>query len=572
MSTEHQVATEGAPGSRADALRRAGERARATDFSAFTYPRLLHARAADRPDQLAVVTPARSLTWKELDAEAARLSGVLLGLGVGTGDKVGILMGNCCEWVSWAHAAAGIGAVVVPVNTRFRQDELAYQLKAADTRVLVMQKKSGDIDFLAMLRNLVPEIATARPGEWRSAEFPALRHVVCLDAIAGDPAGLIGDAELRRIAPGGEADAVRRARAAVRAQDPVIIQYTSGTTAFPKGAVLSHCGTARNAFHVNERLHIDAADRIFVPGPFFHVAGTTLGILLGLVSGATIYTLPRFEPAAVLESIERHGITVYNGVDSLFITLYKHPAFRRAALASVQKGWIASSPEIVRMVHRDMGLTGIANVYGISEASPNVTVCDIDEPIELRAETCGYPHPDCEVRVVDSVTGAELPPGQPGEICFRGYSLMLGYYNNPVETAKAIDAEGWLHTGDRGVLLASGELKYSGRIKDMLRVGGENIAPAEIEEALCQHPKVRQAAVVGIPDDRLIEVPAAVLELKPGEQCTAEEIIAYCKDRLAGYKVPRAVAFVSALPMTGSGKIQKFRLRQDVFCIGGGCE
>lgn len=544
--------------------------AAAVDFSDFTYPKLLSARACTTPDKPAVVTPARSLTWQELDEEAARLSGVLLDLGVGPGDKVGILMPNCCEWAAWAHGVAGIGAVVVPVNTRFRVDELAYQLKASDTRVLVMQRAIGDIDFLEMIRGLVPEIAVAAPKGLGSATLPALRHVICLDATSGDPAGLLAEAQVRLLGASGGREAVHRARQAVRPQDPVIIQYTSGTTAFPKGAMLSHCGTARNAFHVNERLHVQEDDRIFVPGPFFHVAGTTLGILLGLLSGATIYTLPRFEPAAVLDAIEREQITVYNGVDSLFITLYKHPSFRASALATIRKGWIASSPEIVRMVHEEMGLRGITNVYGISEASPNVTLCDLDDPIELRAQTCGYPHPDCELKIVDPATGATLPAGEAGEICFRGYSLMLGYYNNPAETAKAIDSDGWLHTGDRGLVRQTGELEYFGRIKDMLRVGGENLAPAEVEEVLSQHPKVRQSAVVGIPDDRLVEVPAAVIELKPGESCTSEEIVAYCKARLAGFKVPRAVAFVDALPMTGSGKIQKFRLRQDVFNVGVG--
>lgn len=541
-----------------------------TDFSAFTYPRLLRLQAEVRPGHIALVTPSRSVTWKELDQEATLMGGVLLGLGVGPNDKVGILLTNCCEWVSWAHGAAGVGAVVVPVNTRFRQDEVAYQLKASDTRVLVLQRKAGETDFLAMVLNLVPELKSAPPGNWRSDAFPELRHILCLDAVPGEVAGVMTGTDVGRMASPKMAEAARHAQEKVRPQDPSIIQYTSGTTAFPKGAMLSHYGTARNAFHMNERLHIGSEDRIFVPGPFFHVAGTTLGILLGLLSGATIYTLPRFDPSAVLNVIEKERITVYNGVDSLFITLRKHPGFRPSALASVRRGWIASSPDIVRMVHRDMGLQGIGNVYGISEASPNVTVCDADDPMHLRAETCGYPHPDCEVKIIDPDTGANLSAGQAGEICFRGYSLMLGYYKNPAETAKAIDAEGWLHTGDQGLLRPSGELEYKGRIKDMLRVGGENLAPAEVEEVLCQHPKVRQAAVVGIPDDRLVEVPAAVLELKPGEQCTVEEIVAYCKARLAAYKVPKAVAFVESLPMTGSGKIQKFRLRQEVFNAGGG--
>lgn len=538
-----------------------------SDFSQFTYPRLLRLQANMRPDALAIVTPAYAITWRQLADQAEQLGAALLALGVAPADKVGILMANCCEWVAWAHGATGIGAIVVPANTRFREEELAYQLKASDTRVLIMQKRLGDADFLGMILKLVPELKTAKAGAWASAAFPELRQVICIDAASGEVPGIMAMTDVLRLASPDRIDQARGAQDKVRPQDAALIQYTSGTTAFPKGAMLSHYGTARNAFHVNERLHIGPDDRIYAPGPFFHVAGTTLGILLGLLSGATIYTQPKFDPPAVLETIEEEGITVYNGVDSLFITLFKHPAFRPAALATISKGWIASSPDIVRMVHRDMGLGGITNVFGISEASPNVTICDLDDPAELRAETCGYPHPDCAVKIVDPQTQAELPPGEQGEICFRGYSLMLGYYKNPAETAKAIDGDGWLHTGDRGLLRPTGELEYFGRIKDMLRVGGENLAPAEVEEVLCQYPKVRQAAVVGLPDERLVEVPAAALELKPGEQCTAEEIVDFCKSRLAAYKIPRTIAFVDALPMTGSGKIQKFRLRQDTFKV-----
>lgn len=538
------------------------------EFAGFTYPRLLRAQVEARAAQPAIVTPSRALTWQALDAEATVLAAALQRLGVESDDKVAILASSSCDWMAWFHAAAGIGAVVVPVNTRFRKDELAYQLKASDTRVLVLQRKLGETDFLAMLLELVPELRTAAPGAWTSATFPQLRHVVGLDGPCAEAPGVWSAADICVAAAPAAVAAVRAAQDAVRPDDPAMIQYTSGTTAFPKGVVLSHYSTARNAYHVNQRLHINAEDRIFSPGPFFHVGGSTLGILLGLVAGATIYALPRFDPEVVLELVRREQITIYNGVDSLFITLYKHPAFHADTLASVRAGWIASSPEIVRMVHRDMGLSGIVNVFGISEAAPNITICDLDDPMDLRADTCGYPHAGCEVKVVDPASGLSVPAGKRGEILFRGYSLMQGYYNNPVETAKAIDAEGWLHTGDLGVLRSSGELEYKGRLKEMLRVGGENFAPAEIEEVLSQHPKVRQAAVVGIPDDRLIEVAAAVLELKPGETCTAEEIVAFCKARLASYKVPRAVAFVDSLPMTGSGKIQKFRLVQDVFHLG----
>jgi acyl-CoA synthetase (AMP-forming)/AMP-acid ligase II len=538
------------------------------EFAGFTYPRLLRSQVDARATQLAIVTPSRALTWQALDAEVTVLAAALQKLGVKPDDKVAILASNSCDWIAWFHAAAGIGAVVVPVNTRFRKDELAYQLKASDTRVLVMHGKLGETDFLAMLLELVPELRTAAPGAWTSATFPLLRHVVCLEVPFVEASGVWSATDICIAAAPVAVAAVRAAQDAVRPDDSAMIQYTSGTTAFPKGVVLSHYSTARNAYHVNQRLRINADDRIFSPGPFFHVGGSTLGLLLGLLAGATIYALSRFDPEEVLKLVRREKITIYNGVDSLFITLYKHPAFHIDALASVRTGWIASSPEIVRMVQHDMGLFGIVNVFGISEAAPNITICDIDDSIDLRADTCGYPHTGCEVKVVDPASGLSVPAGEPGEILFRGYSLMRGYYNNPVETANAIDAEGWLHTGDLGVLRSTGELEYKGRLKEMLRVGGENIAPAEIEEVLSQHPKVRQVAVVGIPDDRLIEVAAAVLELKPGETCTAEEIVAFCKARLASYKVPRAVAFVESLPMTGSGKIQKFRLVQDVFNLG----
>jgi len=534
--------------------------------SELTYGRFLDRQARERPDHPAIVTPTERVTWKALADDVLRHAAALQRLGIARGAKVGVLMPNGYAWAVWAYAAASIGAVVVPVNTRFRQAELAYQLKASDTELLVLVPSIGEVDFLAMVEALVPGLRPNAPGAWHSEALPRLRHVV----VDGADTGLAGALVAATVAPVADRDAVARVReagAAIHPDDPVVIQYTSGTTAFPKGAMLSHQGTLRNAQNVNARMHVGPGDRIFVPGPFFHVGGSTLGMLLGLVSGATVYALPRFDPATVLDIVERERITVYSGVDSLFLTLYKHPQFRREALATVRTGWIASSPDIVRMVHRDMGLTGIANVFGISEASPNITIGDLDEPPELRAATCGLPHPGCEVKVIDPATGDAVPAGQSGEICFRGYSLMLGYYNNPVETAKAIDADGWLHTGDRGVLRASGHLEYHGRIKDMLRVGGENLAPAEVEEVLCTHPKVRQAAVVGLPDERMVEVPAAVIELKDGATCTAEEITAWCKERLAPFKVPRVVAFVDQMPMTGSGKIQKFRMRQEVFGI-----
>lgn len=538
-----------------------------TDFSQFTYPRLLARQGAARPESIAIVTPTRRVTWGQLQVDAMRLSGALLDLDVEPGTKVGILMPNGYEWVEWAHAVAGIGGVIVPVNTRFRQAELAHQLKASDTHTLVLQPRIGHVDFMAMLLDLVPELRSGRVGAWRSTEFPMLRQVVIVGDHGEDVPGALRAAALSRPLSPAMTDRVRRAQLTVGVDDPVVIQFTSGTTAFPKGAVLSHLSTARNAFHVNQRLRIHADDRLFVPGPFFHVGGSTLGMLLGLVAGAPVHTLARFEPAAVLQVIKRERITVYGGVDSLFLGLFKHADFHKSAVASITKAWIASSPDIVRMVQRDMGIEGIANVFGISEASPNITIGDLDESMELRATTCGLPHEGCEVRVIDPASGQSVPAGQSGEILFRGYALMQGYYNNPADTSKAIDDEGWLHTGDRGVLRPSGHLEYHGRIKDMLRVGGENIAPAEVEEVLCQHPKVCQAALVGLPDDRLIEVPAAVLELKEGEQCTAEEITAYCKERLAPFKVPRIVVFVDQMPMTGSGKIQKFRMRQEIFGV-----
>lgn len=537
------------------------------ELSEFTFPRLLQRQLRERPDDLAVSTPQQRVTWHELSADVERHGVALLALGIAPGAKVGILMPNCYEWTVWAYAAASIGAVIVPINTRFLAAELGYQLTASDTELLVLAPTIGDTDFLAIVASMVPALSTAEPSTWHSETLPRLRHVVTAGASTTFSGALDANALTASSVDEAAISRVRERAAVVKPDDAVLIQFTSGSTALPKGAMLSHQSTLRNAQNVAARLHITHDDYIFVPGPFFHVGGLTLGMLLGLTTGAPVYALPRFDAAVVLATIEREKITVYSGVDSLFITLYKHPDFRREAIASVTKGWIASSPDIVRMVHTEMGLTGISNVFGISEASPNVTIGDLDEPPELRAITCGRPHPGCEVKIIDPTTGATLAAGESGEILYRGYSLMLGYYNNPAATAKAIDSDGWLHTGDRGVLRESGHLEYHGRIKDMLRVGGENLAPTEVEEALCRHPKVRQAAVIGLPDERLAEVPAAVVELKDGETCTAEELTAWCSARLAAFKVPRVVAFVEQMPMTGSGKIQKSGMLQDVFGI-----
>jgi fatty-acyl-CoA synthase len=480
-----------------------------------TLGQVLERHSRERPTQEALITPKRRVTYEDLYLRARSAAATIHSLGVTRGDHVGILMGNDEKWLSLFYGAAMIGAVTVPVNTRFKAAEIDFCLKQADCKALFYVPRFLNIDFRAMVK----EIGFAK----------------AFDITRALPEWSLGD--MRTISP----------------QDTLLIQFTSGTTAYPKGAMLTHDNMLRDAWAAGTRIGITPEDRYFNCRPFFHVAGSTLSALMALVAGATLVTLPTFEAGAALEMLERERCTLISGNDTLFQMLMGHEDFPKRKL-SLRGGWAAAGPQTMRKIIDALGAKAICAAYGLSEASPNVVMSDWRDPEELRVQGLAKPHEGVELRISPE-----------GEIQVRGWNVMQGYFNNPEANAKAFTADGWLRTGDLGELSADGRLRMVGRLKDVFRVGGENVAPAEVEEVLLAHPAVQTAQVIGVPDARLGEVPAAYVTLKDGQRAQEAELIAWCKARSANFRVPRYLRIVAdfeAIGMTASGKVQKTKLRE----------
>ncbi len=486
-----------------------------------TLPQILAGHAACRPDSEALVTATARLTYSQLDTEVRRAAAGLRDLGITKGDHVALLMGNDEKWLILFYAAASIGAVTVPVNTRFKASELEYCLKQADCRALFYASRFLNIDYAAMVAEVKPRL-------------PKLVQAIAVDG------GL----------PQGEPDG--RSDPSLTPDDPLLIQFTSGTTAYPKGVVLTHDNMLRNAFAAGSRFGLRPEDRYFNCRPFFHVGGSTLSALASLAFGACLVTLPTFEAGAALKMMEAERCTLTSGNDTIFQMMMGHADFDPARL-HLRGGWAAAGPQTMQKIIDVMGAKEICAAYGLSEASPNVVMSDWRDPEALRVEGLAQTHDGLELRIRD------------GEIQVRGWSVMRGYYNNPEQTAKAFTEDGWLRTGDLGSLTKDGRLKMVGRLKDVFRVGGENVAPAEVEEVLLAHPAVQTAQAIGVPDARLGEVACAYVSLKDGLSATEEELVAWCKQRSANFRVPRYLRIVKsfdAIGMTASGKVQKNKLRE----------
>jgi fatty-acyl-CoA synthase len=464
-----------------------------------------------------------------------------------------VCMGNSLEWATFFYAAASIGAVTVPVNTRFKADELKYCLEQADVKLLFIVDRFLKIDFIAMLREICPGIDKSLPD----AAVPKLANVVMLGndvphgALAYPDMLVLGvtydEPDLDMVGPG----------------HVLLMQYTSGTTSYPKGVMLTHDNMLRNAAYIAARIGLGAGDRYYSARPFYHVAGTTLSLLAALTTGACLLSSSHFDPGVALQVLADEGCVFTSGNDTMFLMMLEHPDFGKRTL-QIRGGWVSCGPEVSRRIVDRMGMTGLCHAYGLSEASPNVSMSRRDDDLQKRIEGWGHVLDGVEVRIVDAASGQELAPGQSGEIQVRGWSVMKGYYKMPEQTAKTIDSDGWLHTGDLGVMDADGRLRFLTRLKDVFRVGGENVAPAEVEDVLHQHPAIKQAQVIGVPDSRLVEVPAAYVILKDGEQATPEDIMSWSKARMANFRVPRYVRIVDSfehIGMTGSAKVQKNKLR-----------
>ncbi|MFN0300193.1 MAG: AMP-binding protein [Burkholderiales bacterium] len=523
-----------------------------------TLGQVLHAAATTRGADEALVTALRRLDFATLESESLGVARSLMAIGIRHGDFVGVLLGNDDKWVTTFFGAALIGAVTVPVNTRFKSTELAFCLKQADCKALVFADRFLNIDFAAFVREAEPAIDTQLPG----SRLPVLAKAVSVGTDVPNGA-LSWDAFL---ALGASVSKARLAGAMSRVNpdDLLLIQFTSGTTAHPKGVMLTHDNMLRNAWAAGLRIGIRAHDRYFNCRPFFHVGGSTLSLLMSLVFGACLVTLPTFETAAALEMMERERCTLTSGNDTIFQMLMGHADFPRRRLV-LRGGWVAATPETVRRIIDVLGAKDICVAYGLSEASPNVVMSDYRDPPASRINGLAQTHPGIEVRIADPATNASLPPDTQGEIQVRGWSVMRGYYNNPEANAKAFTEDGWLRTGDLGVLDRAERLRMVGRLKDVFRVGGENVAPAEVEDILLKHPAIATAQVVGVPDALLGEVAAAYVTLKAGTGATEDEIVAWVRDRAANFRVPRFMRIVASfdtIGMTASGKVQKNKLRE----------
>jgi fatty-acyl-CoA synthase len=503
-------------------------------------------------------------TYRALREEVDRCARALMALGVAKGERVGIWAPNCAEWTVVQFATAKIGAILVNINPSYRVHEVRYALTQSGCAYAVIAPRFRTSDYTAMLHELAPELAAATPGRLAAAALPDLRAVIRLGA---EPSpGVLGWDELLAMAARVGADELAARQRQQEFDEPINIQYTSGTTGYPKGATLSHHNILNNGYFVAELLRFTDRDRLVIPVPLYHCFGMVMGNLGCLTHGATmIYPSEGFDPQAVLEAVEAERATALYGVPTMFIAELGHPDFARYDLGSLRTGIMAGSPcpvEVMKKVQTLMNMREVAIAYGMTETSPVSTQTHIGAPLDKQVGTVGQAHPHVEVKIVDPSTGAVVPIGERGELCTRGYSVMLGYWNNEEATRAAIDAARWMHTGDLAVMDDEGYLNIVGRIKDMIIRGGENVYPREVEEFLYTHPKVQDVQVIGVPDARYGEEVMAWVRLRDGESATAEEIRAFCRDRVAYYKVPRYVKFVEAFPMTVTGKVQKFLMRE----------
>lgn len=528
-----------------------------------TFGDLVVRGAARWPDADAVVINDDRRTYRQLDERAVAVARSLAALGVGPGDHVGLLVPNCIEGVEVLFGAARLGAVVVPINARFRARELAHVIADGDLRVIVTSDVVADhVDYVELLHEAVGGLAeAARPSHLQLRSFPELRAAVLLGTSSAP--GFVSQADFESRADEVESANVDRWRRSVALRDPAIMIYTSGTTAMPKGCPLSHEALVRTAVEAGRtRFRFVEGDRFWDPLPLFHMS-FILPLIGVLDAGGTFISMTHFEPAAALEQLEREGVTgMFPTFPAVTQALLNHPNYRAETLSAVRITNNVAPPDTLRAMQAAMPQAVQISAYGLTECGGVVAFNDPDDSHEQRMTTQGHPFAGIEVRAKDEL-GEVLPLGERGELCVRGYNVFEGYYKDPVKTAEAFDADGWFHTGDLGVVDADGRVIYQGRLKDMLKVGGENVAAIEIESYLATHPAVSIAAVVGVPDPKYMEVPAAFIELKPGTETTEEEIIEYCTGAMSRFKIPRHVRFVSEWPMSAT-KIQKFRLRDQL--------
>ncbi|MGB8347188.1 MAG: AMP-binding protein, partial [Ktedonobacteraceae bacterium] len=522
--------------------------------------------AATYPDHPALISRQQQirLTYRELQAQVDQCAKGLLSLGLHKGQRVGIWSPNRAEWCITQFATSKIGVILVNINPSYRLHELEYALKQASCTGIVIAPEFKTSDYTQMLYDLAPELKTCEPGKLAAERLPELKTVIRLGA--NKVPGMFSWPELMALSESVSDEELSAAQRQQEFDDAINIQYTSGTTGFPKGATLSHHNILNNGYFVARIQKFTHEDRLCIPVPLYHCFGMVMGNLGCVTHGATmIYPSEGFDPLAVLQTVQEERCTALYGVPTMFIAELDHPDFNSFDLSSLRTGLMAGSPcpvEVMKKVIARMNMREVEIAYGMTETSPVSTQTRADTPVDKRVSTVGQAMPHVEVKIVDPATGQVVPIGQTGEFCTRGYSVMLGYWNNPSATADAIDTARWMHTGDLATMDKDGYANIVGRIKDMIIRGGENVYPREVEEFLYTHPKVSDVQVIGLPDPKYGEEIMAWVKVKPGEQVTAEELIAFCRGQIAHYKVPRHFKFVDAFPMTVTGKIQKFLMRQ----------
>jgi fatty-acyl-CoA synthase len=508
------------------------------------------ARVADR-DAVVSVHQGVRLSYGEFHAAVSEVARGLLGVGVEAGERVGIWSPNNVEWVILQYATAKVGAILVNVNPAYRTSELAYALGQSGVSTLVLAPRFRQADYLDMLDQV-------------AGELPQLSRRVVLGP--DTPPGAMGWEELRAAAGRVPVERLREREALLQFDDPINIQYTSGTTGFPKGATLSHHNLLNNGFFIGEGCGYTQADRVAIPVPLYHCFGMVLGNLACTTHGAAmVYPAEAFDPVATLAAVQDQRCTALYGVPTMFIAELEHPRFGEFDYASLRSGIMAGSPcpvEVMKKVRSELHMAQVTICYGMTETSPVSFQTAPDDPVDKRVATVGRVHPHVEAKVIDPDTGRVVPRGTPGELCTRGYLVMLGYWDNQGATAEAIDRAGWMHTGDLATVDADGYANIVGRIKDLVIRGGENVYPREVEEFLYQHPAVSDVQVIGVPDPRYGEELCAWVRLKDGRTVTGEELRQWCRGKIASFKIPRYWRFVDQFPMTVTGKVQKFKMRQ----------
>jgi fatty-acyl-CoA synthase len=519
------------------------------------------------PDREALVSPSHDTrwTWNELADRVDALAAGFLALGLERGARIGIWSLNRPEWTLTQFAAAKAGLILVTINPAYRLSELEFALAKVGCSAIVTATAFKTSNYMEMLTTLLPELAASPPGELRAARLPQLRTVI---QIGGPRApGTIAFEEVAGLGGTRHREALAALGKILQFDDPINIQFTSGTTGSPKGVTLTHHNILNNGYFVGRAMRLTEADRICIPVPLYHCFGMVMGNLTAVTSGATmVYPGEGFDPLVTLQTVAQEKCTTLYGVPTMFIAELDHPRFSEFDLSRLRTGIMAGAPcpiEVMRRVNDQMNMRDVTIAYGMTETSPVSFQSATDDPLERRVSTVGRIHPHVEVKVVD-LEGRIVPRGERGELCTRGYSVMLGYWDEAEKTADVLDANGWMHTGDLAVIDGEGYCNIVGRIKDMVIRGGENLYPREIEEFLYRHPKIQDVQIFGVADDRYGEELCAWIRPRAGETLTDEEVRAFCRGQIAHNKIPRYVEFVDEFPMTVTGKIQKFLMRDDV--------